>query len=198
MSFFFSFFIPTRRAIAVLLPLLALLSLATPARAGEGHDHGEAPAAAAGPALPRFSASSELFELVGVLKGRRLSLYLDHAADNAPVTDAKLELEIGGAKVEVRPHGEAGEFEALLALDLKPGVLPVTATVTTASDGDLLAGELDLHDESTQTEAAPQGRPRGWQAWAGWGAGAAAAALVLLLVLKRRLRRPASNFGSAA
>jgi cobalt-zinc-cadmium efflux system outer membrane protein len=35
-----------------------------------GHDHGEAPAAPAGPALPRFAATSDLFELVGVLDGQ--------------------------------------------------------------------------------------------------------------------------------
>ena len=50
-------------------PILAalMLSAAWPAWAGEGHDHGDAPAAMAGPALPRFTAVSELFELVGVL-----------------------------------------------------------------------------------------------------------------------------------
>ena len=35
-------------------------------------------------------------ELVGVLNGQRLTLYLDHAADNRPVTDGELTLELPG------------------------------------------------------------------------------------------------------
>ena len=45
--------------------------------AGDGHDHGEATTSAGGPALPRFTAVSETFELVGVLNGKQLTLYLD-------------------------------------------------------------------------------------------------------------------------
>lgn len=65
------------RPLAAGLLLGALWMATIPAQAGEGHDHGEAPAAAAGSALPRFSAGSELFELVGVLNGKQLTLYLD-------------------------------------------------------------------------------------------------------------------------
>ena len=50
------------------------LLFACAAFAGEGHDHGEAPAAASGPALPRFTATSDMFELVGVLDGQHLAL----------------------------------------------------------------------------------------------------------------------------
>ena len=51
-----------------LTSFIAALGLATaaflspPAHAGEGHDHGEAAPAAAGPALPRFAAASETFD----------------------------------------------------------------------------------------------------------------------------------------
>ena len=123
-----------------------------------GHDHGDAPSAAAGPALPRFDASSESFELVGVLDGKRLTLYLDHAGDNSPVKDARLELDVAGTKVDVQPHGE-GEFEALLAAEPKPGVFAITATVLAGKESDLLAGELDIHDEhdADQHEPAPAG-----------------------------------------
>ena len=86
----------------------AWIALAAPlAWAGDGHDHGEAPAATAGPASPRFTATSETFELVGVVNGKQLTLYLDRYADGSPVKDAKLELELGGVKVPVEPH--AGE-----------------------------------------------------------------------------------------
>ena len=93
-----------------------------------GDDHGDAPAASSGPALPRFAAASETFELVGVVNGKRLTLYLDRYADGSPVKDATLELELGGVKVPVESHGE-GEFEAMLAQELKPGSLAVSAMV---------------------------------------------------------------------
>ena len=153
------------------------------ALAGDGHDHGDAPAASSGPALPRFAAASETFELVGVVNGKRLTLYLDRYADGSPVKDAKLELELGGVKVPVESHGE-GEFEAMLAEELKPGSLAVSAMVVAGAESDLLAGELDVHDEEPADKDA---HAHGWREYAAW-AGAAAAVLVALLILARRLR----------
>lgn len=127
--------------------LVAALLFPSIALADAGHDHGDAPAANAGTALPRFSAVSDLFELVGVVDGKTLTLYLDHAADNRPVKDAKLQVEVAGAPLALRRHGD-GEYEATLANALAPGVTAVTATVVTASDSDLLAGEIDLHEEA--------------------------------------------------
>lgn len=167
---------------------MATLLLATPwaARAaGEGHDHGEAPTQTAQAAAPRFSAVSETFELVGVLQGQRLSLYLDRAADNSPVKDARLELELGGAKVAVTPRGE-GEFEVLLAQPLAPGITPVAATVIAGQESDLLAGELDLQAGSSAAAA-----EHAWDAHAlEYGAWLLAALLLLALLVvgSRRLR----------
>ena len=84
--------------------LAAVLAGVTPqALAGEGHDHGDAPAPAAGPALPRFTAVSELFELVGVVDGKHITLYLDRFADNSPVKDATLELQLDGKAIPSKP-----------------------------------------------------------------------------------------------
>ena len=172
--------------------ILGLLLSTMPAQAGDGHDHGETPATAAGPALPRFVVSSELFELVGVLQGRQLTLYLDHAATNAPVKDAKLELELGGVKLSPKAHGE-GEFELLLAAAPKAGLTAVTATVSTPADSDLLTGELDIHEPAQAAHA------QGWQERAPWWA-AAFAGLIALGLLARRfvLRRRATLTGAAA
>ena len=94
--------------------LAAVLAGVTPqALAGEGHDHGDTPAPVAGPMLPRFTAVSELFELVGVVDGKHITLYLDRFADNSPVKDATLELQLDGKAISVEPHAE-GEFEATL------------------------------------------------------------------------------------
>ncbi|MFN3809716.1 MAG: hypothetical protein ACK4S6_03765 [Roseateles asaccharophilus] len=141
----------------LLLPLLLAALLAAPVQAHEGHD--EAPAAATGQALPRFAASSELFELVGVLDGRQLTLYLDHAASNAPVQGATLELDFGGAKLKPVPKSEGegqgqGEFTLQLEREPQPGLIPVTATVLAGRESDLLAGELDLHAHEPAAPAA--------------------------------------------
>lgn len=182
---------PLSPAAALLAVVLFFASSA--ARAGEGHDHGEAPAAAAGPALPRFTASSELFELVGVLQGTQLTLYLDHADSNAPVKNAKLEVEFGTRKLTPKPHGD-GEFEMMLEAEPKPGVVPVMATVTTASDSDLLAGELDIH-EAAHAEDAHVHSAKEWAIWTG----STLAALIALGLLARRLiGARAQRIGAAA
>lgn len=155
--------------------LVAALLIATPAQASEGHDHGDAAPAAVGEALPRFTAESEVFELVGVLSGKQITLYLDRFADNSPVRDAQIELEIGGAKFKAEKHGD-DEYEVVLPEAPKPGVLQVTVTVTARNDADLLVGELDIHEAAHIEEAA---HTHSWTEYAGW----AAAGVALLSLL---------------
>ena len=146
-------------------------ALMTQAWAGPGHDHGDSAPAAVGQALPRFSAVSETLELVGVLSGKQITLYLDRFADNSPVRGAQIELEIGGAKFKAEKHGD-DEYEVVLPEAPKAGVLPVTATVTAGNEADLLAGELDIHDMAHADEAA---HTHSWTEYAGWVAGGIAA-----------------------
>lgn len=154
---------------------VAAILVASPAWAGPGHDHGDAAPAAVGQALPRFSAVSETFELVGVLSGKQITLYLDRFADNSPVRGAQIELEIGGAKFNAVKLGD-DEYEVVLPEAPKPGVMPVTATVTAGNEADLLAGELDIHEAAHTDEAA---RAHSWTEYAGWVvAGIAALALL--------------------
>lgn len=153
-----------------------------PASADEGHDHGAAPAAAAAPVLPRFAAASELFELVGVVDGRKLTVYLDRYEDNAPVQGAKLVLQVGGAKVALVEHA-AGEFEGELATTPQPGVTPVTATIAAGNDTDLLAADLDIPAHEHGEEA----RTPGWAKYLGWVVGALAALIALAWAGRRAL-----------
>lgn len=178
-------------ALALAFPVLAMLAWPGSSRAGDGHDHGEAKAAPAAAALPRFAATSEAFELVGVINDKQLTLYLDHAPTNAPVKDAKLSLDIGGTKVAATAHGE-GEFVATLAQSIKAGVTPVTASITTAGQADLLAGEIDIHADAHADEHVQ----RGWKFWAAV-AGGALAVLAGVAALLKRARR-GSQFGGAA
>jgi hypothetical protein len=180
----------------VLLCFAALLLAPSLTRAADdhGHDHGPAPAAT-GPALPRFAAVSDVFELVGVLNGKQLTLYLDRAADNIPVTDAQIELEIAGKKFKAVKHGD-DEFEVMLAEAPKPGVLSITATVVAGKDTDLLAGELDLHDEAPHSDEAAH--VHAWTEYAGWAAGAVAVLALLFFVGRRVMASRRPRYGSAA
>lgn len=182
---------PLARRLSVALIELSLVWLWSlpAAHADAGHDHGDATPRAAGPDLPRFAAGSDLFEVVGVVNGRQITLYLDRSTDNSPVKGATLELEFGGSKLAVTPRGE-GEFEATLPHALRAGVVPVTVTVVvTGAETDLLAGEFNVAEEVHA--AASQGRS--WTAMAPWAiaglAGLAALAWAIRLVLSRRVGR---------
>ena len=155
--------------------LLALIfALTSPlAIAGPGHDHGDAAPHATGPALPRFAAASEDLELVGVVNGKLVTLYLDRFKDNSPINGAQIEIEIGGNKYKAEKHGE-GEYEVILKDTLKPGVMAITATIQAGDLSDLLATDLDL-----QADEGMAGLRYSWNAIAIWvGAG-----LIALLTL---------------
>lgn len=130
------------RSDAIAAALCGLLLLGPSAvRAHEGHDHDEAPPAAAVSAGgPRFALATDLFEVVGALDGRRLTLWVDRSADNAPVTDASIDLQVDGRTVALERRGDAyvGELDAAP----RAGRLPVAVTVMAGSDADVFAGEL--------------------------------------------------------
>jgi hypothetical protein len=184
---------PTPLAIAVILLALAGPLAAPDVRSDAGHDHGAAATNTASPGLPRFAATSDLFELVGVVDGTRITLYLDRSADNSPVKGATLELELGGTKLDAKPRAD-GEFEATLPQPLKPGLTPVTATVVAGQETDLLAGELAIA-EAARTEAAPARR---WQPIAGWTAAGLLAFAALAWLGRRLSNQRAARSGGAA
>ena len=171
--------------------LMTALSLSTPAHAGPGHDHGDAAPAVTGPALPRFAAVSDAFELVGIVNGKLITLYLDRAADNAPVEDARIELDIAGVKYVAEKHDDA--FEVVLPEAPKPGVIPITAVVTAGQETDLLAGELDIH-----AEEAAGASTLGWQRLVPWALGGLLGLAVLILSVRRVARTRHLSTGAAA
>lgn len=175
-----------------LLPALLFGSaLLGPVWAGPGHDHGDEAPTASGPSLPRFVAQSDSFELVGVLDGKTITLYLDQAASNVPVTKAQLEIEFAGTKLQAVAQPD-GSFRVELPQAPKPGVIPITATVSTESDADLLAGELDLHGEAGEE---PHVHRRNWLALA---PAIVAGPVVFGAVVLWSRRKKKSQFGKAA
>lgn len=134
----------------------ALMLIAPSAWADAGHDHGESAPTASGPAAPRFSAVSDDFELVGVLEGHQLKLYLDDAPTNRPVEGATLELQANGSALPVTALG-AGEFVADWDNAPESGEVAFTALITAGAHSDLLVAELDIHHEEEQAAAHAEG-----------------------------------------
>jgi RND family efflux transporter MFP subunit len=133
-----------RGGFALLSALLLLLVAAVPtATAGGDHDHGPAPAAASTPASPRLTAVSESYELVGILAGNRLTLYLDRRADTAPVTAARIELSIGSASGVAEPLAD-GTYAFASPQLAEKGEHEVIATITEADRSDLLVAALKI------------------------------------------------------
>lgn len=77
------------RANLALITVL-LFTLIAPAYAHEGHDHGEAPKTLA-PVAPRGEAHAGDFEIVAILRGGEVVIYLDRFATNEPIVNAEIE-----------------------------------------------------------------------------------------------------------
>ena len=139
---------------AVAAILVALL--APPAAlAHEGHDHGPAESVA-GPVAPRVSARSETFELVGVLRGDRLVIYLDRFASNEPVTTADIAVTIGDATEAVNAEWAAEGTYALTSPRFKTaGQIDLVFSITGEAGEDLLAGTLTVPPEAAAAPALP-------------------------------------------
>ena len=148
-------------------------SLPVTVAAGPGHDHDDAPQASSVSASPRFEAVSDAFALVGILEGKRLTLYLDRADDNSPVPNAKLEVEFGSLKLQLAERSD-GVVEAELSEVPAPGVKQVTAVVAVGGESDLLAGELDIREGDHGHEESASWSTRRTVSVAGLGVGAVA------------------------
>jgi len=175
-----TFSLPIRRFAAV-LPVALLFAL-PPAHASDDHDHGEAKPSASGPALPRFAASSELFDVVGVLAKDELVVYLDKNASNEPIASATIEIESGTYKQTGKFEAALGEYHFDGRAFAQAAEYPLTITVKAGADNDLLTAELHVHAET----AAAAAHSHGWKEYALW-AGAAIAALLVAFAAWRAI-----------
>ena len=100
---------------------LVLALLPVTVLADEGHGGHDAPSSALPAALaPRLEAQSETFELVAILEGGKLTLYLDRFATNEPVTHAAIDIESGAFKATAQP-GREGVYTAFAQALTEPG-----------------------------------------------------------------------------
>ena len=175
--------------------------LVTLAMAGDGHDHGEAKPTAAGPALPRFTAQSDLFEAVGILGKEELVVYIDRAASNEPVVNATVELASTGIKLVGTFEAKLGEYHFDGKPFAKAGEYPIILTIKAGADSDLLTGDLDVHAAGAATTAGASAHSHGWQRAAQWGGGGLVVALLLFFGVRRLItgrRNSRNRLGVAA
>jgi membrane fusion protein, heavy metal efflux system len=141
-----------------------ILSLSA-AFAHEGHEHDDATRSALAPSTyPRITAHSELYELVGIVRGERLSIYLDRFATNESVSDAKVKVAVGDAEpVDAEPT-ENGIYTIPFPRLARTGSVEVVFSVTAASGDDLLVGSLTVpsNTEPSDTGASSIGALSLW------------------------------------
>ncbi|HEX5779036.1 MAG TPA: efflux RND transporter periplasmic adaptor subunit [Xanthobacteraceae bacterium] len=123
-----------------------LLFAAANAVAHEGHDHGnDAPQVSA--ALPRGSASSDHFELVAILRGRTLAIYVDRFATNEPIETAKVEVETPEGPKEAPI--EDGVYRLAAPWMEKGGHFDLIVTVSAGDDIEVLPVTIDVPGPQT-------------------------------------------------
>ncbi len=164
--------------------------------AGGGHDHGEAKPTAAGPAPPRFTAQSDLFEAVGILLSDEFSVLIDRTASNEPVLNATVELSSGGITLVGKFHADHGDYSFDSKPFAKAGEYPIILTIRAGADSDLLTGDLDVRDASAASSAAAANEhAHAWERAALWGGGGVLLAAALFFALRRLIanRRNSRN-----
>lgn len=141
-----------RGAISVAVILLSLAGPALAAPGGPEHSHGPEAVPGSAQPHPRFVAESETHQLVGVFRDGALTLYLDRQADNAPVTDATITLEIAGRVVAAEPRPD-GTWHAMLEAGAGAGEIEIIATIS-GPQPDLLIASLTLGEAAHEAAAA--------------------------------------------
>lgn len=116
--------------------------LVMPAWAGGDHSH-DAPSTTNATLKPRITASSDVFELVGIYEKSGLTVYLDKTKTTQPVTAAKIEYEFAEKKGLAQAQAD-GTYRINLPEASLKAKMPFVFTVTAGAESDLLAGDLVL------------------------------------------------------
>jgi hypothetical protein len=172
----------TRRTLLFALLLTPVLAFA---HGGEDHGDGAKPAVVAH-AAPRAEAQTELFELVATPGNGQLTIFLDRFASNAPVLDAKVEVESGNWKAVAQATGD-GSYRVNAPQLAKAGSYPLQFTVATSTDTDLIETTLVVAAPAKSEAAA---RPLGTGSMRWWIGGMLAALAGISLMVKRRRSGP--------
>lgn len=169
-----------RRVLAVTL-FTAAFAAASAVYAHGDEDHGAAPPPVTQSMSPRAVAATEDFEVVAILDGKHLVVYVDRFASNEPVVKAKVEVEGAGLK-GLASEAAPGTYVMDLAAALAPAKHALTISIEAGETADLLSATLD-----TSQPVVAAADAHGWTRRTVW----IVAALLLLaagalLVIRRR------------
>lgn len=166
--------------------------------AHEGHEHGDAEkSAVVSSAYPRVTARSELYEIVGILKEGQLSIFIDDAVTNEPISDAALQVTVGDSVASDAKPTPTGGYSVALADSKRTGSVEVIFSVSAKRGDDLLVDSLTLPQAAT----APAKHEHAWLSTGRRGAALALAGLGLGLLfgyLKRQGRTVAAMAAGVA
>ncbi len=160
------------------------------AHGNDDHEHAT-PAAPTTQVAPRATAQTEDFELVAVLQGRSLIIYLDRFADNSLVADAQIEVESGSSLKAIAKQTAPGVYVIELAKGVmeKVGKYPLSISVQAGEIGDVMTASLEIPDLSEQAHDHPETSKTGW--WIALGLLLAVIFSIAILMFKRRQNRSA-------
>jgi hypothetical protein len=168
----------------ILLLLSVHVAGTVSAHGNDDHEHA-APVAPTTRVAPRASAQTEDFELVAVLQGRSLIIYLDRFTDNSLVADAQIEVESGNVLKAIAKQTAPGVYVIELSKGVmeKVGKYPLSISVQAGELGDVMTASLDMPDLSEEAHDHPEETKSWW--WIALGLFVTAIAPAIIM-LKRR------------
>jgi multidrug efflux pump subunit AcrA (membrane-fusion protein) len=128
----------------VVTALCLLLTLtAAAAHGGDDHDHAEEAAATAGAnAAPQLEIADENVELVAEIADRKLRIYLDRSATNAPIDGATIDLTVDDIPAGAATAQGDGKYELAAPWADEPGTKKLKFAVKVGDQKSDLAGDL--------------------------------------------------------
>jgi hypothetical protein len=131
--------------------------------AHEGHDDAQPPVTATASRLPRLVISSETYELVALLEGERLTIYLDRFEDDSPVTDASITVTINDESVATAATGNGTYLLSSKKFNDR-GLVELVFDIKAKEADDLLIGKMTLagSDRSERLQGSASWYGRAW------------------------------------
>jgi cobalt-zinc-cadmium efflux system membrane fusion protein len=177
------------RFVATALCLLLTLTAAA-AHGGDDHDHAEDSAPMVGvSAAPQLEIADTNLELVAEIADRKLRIYLDQQATNAPIDGATIQVTADGIPAGTATAKADGTYELPAPWADEPGTKKLKFAVTAGDLKSDLAGDLVVAhagEAPPQTDAGWQALLSGVPAWIIAGIAALLGFVVAMVVRPRR------------
>ena len=159
------------------------------AHGDEDHSGGTKPAAVSSTGMPTAEAKSEDFELLAQMKGNTLQVYLDRYRDNSPVEKARIEVESGAVKAQLKATSP-GEYSVEVPALSTVGEHALVFTIIAGEQSDLLEATLKVAKPALTEEHASTSGTGKW--WLGVGL-AGIVALAFIVIRQRRSSNQSSG-----